>query len=501
MVLFTRIIMVLVFSLLPQYLLAQVAATDDPDAPIVVQDPVPPILIDGYSGGHEDATASLNGVRTAVGQVFVPASSAYLRFCQFVVSKEGAPTGTMVAKLYAVSGTPGLNALPSGPPLLTSAPINVASFSSWPTLTPMSFEFPPAAYLIRAGVPHAVVVEYLNGTASNTVPIPKDNAGTHAGNKVEFSSGAWVADAPLDMVFYVYGDSPGAIQFSSPTYVANENSGTATVRVARSGGSAGAVFATFSTKDGTATAGNDYMGVNQIVSFGNGDNTDKTVTIAILDDALLEHSETLAMTLTNPNGGAVLGPVSSAEMMIIDNEEPPAVLIESYSEANQDATASLNGVRTAVGQVFVPSLSAYLRSSKFYLSKEGNPVGPIVAKLYAVSGTPGSTAVATGPPLAVSSALAVSDLSPWPVLSLVTFHFPGTPFAMLAGVPYAIVVEYSGGNATNLVPVGKDNSGSHPGNKTERDGDLWVADAPLDTIFYVYGDPIVRKRHGQMTSQ
>lgn len=163
-------------------------------------------------------------------------------------------------------------------------------------------------------------------------------------------------------------------------------------------------------------------------------------------------------------------------------------LIDSYSEANRDAVVSLNRTRSAVGQVFTPAVSAYLKSCRFYLSKENTPTGNIVARLYAVTGTPGSTAVPSGQPLATSEPVDVGTLSPWPNLKFAEFSFPAPRFLMSETVPYAIVVEYTGGTATNTVPVGKDNSGTHPGNKVNFDSGAWIADAPLDTIFYLYGD-------------
>ena len=164
-------------------------------------------------------------------------------------------------------------------------------------------------------------------------------------------------------------------------------------------------------------------------------------------------------------------------------------LIDSYSEAHhRNATVSFNDYRTKIGQVFTPSVSAYLRSCKFYISKENSPTGTIVAKLYTVNGTPGSTAVATGSPLAVSAEVNVSTLSPWPKLALAAFDFTPNGYLMSAGVPYAIVMEYSGGSSTNTVPVGKDNAGTHPGHKIDVERGVWIADAGMDAIFYVYGD-------------
>ena len=406
-------------------------------------------LIDSYSEANYTATASLNDTRTVVGQVFTPSVSAYIRSSKFYISKENSPTGTIVSKLYAVTGTAGSTAVPTGSPLAISTGVNVSTLSPWPTLALVTFDFTPNGFLMSAGVPYAIVAEYSGGSATNTVPVGKNNVGTHPGNKTEMDLGVWIADADYDTIFYVYGDVPGTLQLSSATYNVNENGGSATITITRTAGSAGAVGAHFATSNGTATAGSDYTAVTQTVSFANGDATNKTVAIPILDDVLVEANETVNLTLSSPTGGATLGNPATAVLTIIDNDAPGLTLIDSYSEANQNGTATLNDARTAVGQVFTPSVSAYIRSSKFYLSKENSPTGTIVAKLYAVTGTPGSTAVATGSPLAISVALDVSTLSPWPTLTLVTFNFTPNGYLMTAGVPYAIVVEYSGGSSTN----------------------------------------------------
>jgi hypothetical protein len=247
----------------------------------------------------------------------------------------------------------------------------------------------------------------------------------------------------------------------------------------------------FATSNGTATAGNDYTALNQTVSFADGDATNKIVAIPIIDDTAVEGNETVNLTLSNPTGGAALG-TATAVLTIIDNETTSPTVISSYSETNYDATMSLNDFRTVGGQVFTPSVSAYLRSSQFYLSKENNPTGTIVSKLYAVTGTPGSTAVPTGSPLSVSVGVDVSTLnSPWTNPALVTFDFTANQYLMSADVPYAIVVEYSGGTATNTVPIGKDKSSpTHPGNKVEKESGAWIADDGGDAIFYVYGDVV-----------
>ena len=111
-----------------------------------------------------------------------------------------------------------------------------------------------------------------------------------------------------------------SLQFSVATYSVNENGGSATVTVTRTGGSAGAVGVTVATSNGTATAGADYTATTQTVTWANGDTSNKSVSIPILDDSVIEGNETVNLTLSNPTGGATLGSPGTAVLTIIDND-------------------------------------------------------------------------------------------------------------------------------------------------------------------------------------
>ena len=93
--------------------------------------------------------------------------------------------------------------------------------------------------------------------------------------------------------------------------------------VTRTGGSSGAVGVTFSTSNGSATAGSDYTAVNQTVSFADGDTASKTVNIPIINDATIEPNETVNLALSNPTpGGATLGNPSTATLTILNDDFP-----------------------------------------------------------------------------------------------------------------------------------------------------------------------------------
>jgi hypothetical protein len=116
----------------------------------------------------------------------------------------------------------------------------------------------------------------------------------------------------------------GSLQFEANNFDIDENAGTASLRVTRTGGSAGAVSVTVRTSNGSATAGPDYTARNTSVSFADGNTSAKTVTIPIIDDDEEEADETLSVTLSAPMGGASLGTNTTATVKILDNDPPAA---------------------------------------------------------------------------------------------------------------------------------------------------------------------------------
>src|SRR5690606_16228 len=58
---------------------------------------------------------------------------------------------------------------------------------------------------------------------------------------------------------------------------------------------------------GTATAGTDFTFTGSTLNWAAGDNTPKTVTITILDDAIVDPAETIILNLTNPSTGLAIG--------------------------------------------------------------------------------------------------------------------------------------------------------------------------------------------------
>src|SRR5262249_109614 len=115
----------------------------------------------------------------------------------------------------------------------------------------------------------------------------------------------------------------GVLRFSAANYSVNENGGSVTLTITRTGGSTGTGSVTFGTRNGTATGGQDYAVNFGTLTFAQGE-TSKTVRGRLLGGTLVEGNETFQVVLSNPTGGATLGSPSTAIVTIIDNDGRPA---------------------------------------------------------------------------------------------------------------------------------------------------------------------------------
>jgi ribosomal protein L35AE/L33A len=128
-------------------------------------------------------------------------------------------------------------------------------------------------------------------------------------------------------------DKPGFFKFSKAEYSVEEGEGTVTLKVSRVYGDDGAVTVDYAAFDETAEAGEDYAGVSSTLYWKDGNDSEKTITIAIIDDTDFEDDETFIMALSNPTGGAQLGIPNTAKVTITDNDDKPAPGTLQFSEA------------------------------------------------------------------------------------------------------------------------------------------------------------------------
>ncbi len=109
------------------------------------------------------------------------------------------------------------------------------------------------------------------------------------------------------------------LQLGAATYTVEEQAGSLTVIIERTGITSVSVGVSYATANGTATAGAEYTATSGTVTFGPGE-TSKSLSIPILDNSMLQGNKTFTVTLSAPTGGASLGHVKSATVSIADDE-------------------------------------------------------------------------------------------------------------------------------------------------------------------------------------
>ncbi|KNC46076.1 Na-Ca exchanger/integrin-beta4 [Thecamonas trahens ATCC 50062] len=94
------------------------------------------------------------------------------------------------------------------------------------------------------------------------------------------------------------------LEFSSYAVVEGN---TLSALVLRTGGSDGPVSVTYETLAGTATAPSDFTAASGVLSWAHGESGGKAIAVPIVDDAVFEPAESFRISLSNFQGGALVG--------------------------------------------------------------------------------------------------------------------------------------------------------------------------------------------------
>jgi len=194
--------------------------------------------------------------------------------------------------------------------------------------------------------PLSTQVTFLPGEASRTVfVLVHDDSDIESletvGLNLVVANGAGPQPANHSATLHIQSDDawlPGAFQFGSPTVSVSEAEGTATITVHRVGGSSGMATVDYATapwvkprqatwiksqtellyptdNDTPATAGADYVSQSGSLTFADGE-TEKTITLSIVNDAWYEAGEAFSVVLTSATGGATVGTKSNLKVHI-----------------------------------------------------------------------------------------------------------------------------------------------------------------------------------------
>ena len=139
-------------------------------------------------------------------------------------------------------------------------------------------------------------------------------------------------------------DDDGLVQVlvddPAPVYEGEGVSAVFTVRLSRADAT-DAVTVMYSTADGTAAAGSDYIAVSGTLSFAVGED-DQTVSVPLVDDDDVEDAETFGLVLGSPSSNAELGD-GEASVLVLDDDDLPTFSVTDASTRTEGSTASFHG--------------------------------------------------------------------------------------------------------------------------------------------------------------
>jgi len=194
------------------------------------------------------------------------------------------------------------------------------------------------------------------------------------------ATNAAIGDQGNALLTILDNDPLPTVQFGAAAYSVAENAGQALVTVRLSAVSGRGVQVHYSTSDGTATAGQDYVASDDNVLIPPGQIT-TTFTVAIVNDTVAEPSETINLTLDSPVN-ATLGTRTKATIVIADTSAAPLVQLSraSYtvSEAGGAAviTVSLTSASTSPVTVQYATSNGTATAGQDYTSASGTLTFP-----------------------------------------------------------------------------------------------------------------------------
>lgn len=163
-----------------------------------------PAVIDSYSEANQDNYSVMHSTnKHGNAQCLTLASGKAITSVKAYLRLDGSPTGNAVVKIYAVTGTVGTDAYPTGAALATSGTLDVTTLTTSFVLYEFTFASP---YSAGAG-DYAIALEYSGGSAGNAVWYGLDaSSPAHGGNLAQQdASDVWSAAGSFDGIFYLYG--------------------------------------------------------------------------------------------------------------------------------------------------------------------------------------------------------------------------------------------------------------------------------------------------------
>ena len=208
---------------------------------------------------------------------------------------------------------------------------------------------PGGEFYWQTGASEVGTLGYLFNNAASDAVYRVERAFAHTGGAVAIRfrgaglQGLTDESWGLDNVRVAVTQAPGGLLDLGPTVLAvGEEATQAVVQVNRIGGSEGPMSVDWSTSDGTAWDGSDYAARTGTLLFADHEVT-RSIVVPIVNDAVPEATETLAIRLTNPGTGAALAR-HSITLQIVDEDGRVELVTTNFLHSEKTYGFSL-GVR------------------------------------------------------------------------------------------------------------------------------------------------------------
>jgi uncharacterized delta-60 repeat protein len=154
-------------------------------------------------------------------------------------------------------------------------------------------------------------------------------------------------------------DDDSTLEFSASTASVTESAGSITLTVLRAGTSNSVVAVNFATTNGTALAGQDYVGASGSLTFGT-NVVSRTISVTVLNDTVVEADDTFSVQLSGVTGEAGLGGNSNVVVTILNDDSTLQFTTTGYSVIERVGSVTLTVSRTGASNslVSVPYASA-----------------------------------------------------------------------------------------------------------------------------------------------
>jgi hypothetical protein len=172
------------------------------------------------------------------------------------------------------------------------------------------------------------------------------------------SGGAFVGTDSIYTGSIIDNDAPviPVISFTTTSATCLENAGTFNLIVSITNPTSTATTVDINVTGGAATAGSDFtFNSPTTVTFPANSTANQTISVPVIDDALVEGAENIQFTLSNANNGAIIGSIGMFSQNITDNDVAPSNVVYFFNVTSDTILENAGNIYASIHVVNPPS--------------------------------------------------------------------------------------------------------------------------------------------------